>query len=163
MNLAAKHPEHVDSLVLFGPLRPPPEFGRQGAAARADAVRRYGMTEVVDTVLGNSFPPGFLTSKPEVAALGRELLCRQPPEGYALACLALSNSVEPQWDAIRAPTTIVSGNLDKVSRPEICSSIKQALEPSCAVSFISWDGVGHWYPLERPTGCAEIIRSAVHS
>ena len=91
-----QHPSVVTKLVLFGPIKSPAQAGQDGARARAEAVRLGGMAKVADTIVGNAFSAKSLKSRTEVVAFGREMLCRQDPEGYALACLALANSLDPR-------------------------------------------------------------------
>ena len=160
MTLAAKQPSLVLRLVLFGPIKAPPQAGRDGAIARAETVRKGGMAAVADTIISNAFAASTLKSRPEIVSFGRELLSRQNPEGYALACLSLAGSEDPRWKSIKAKTTIVSGAEDKVSNPTTCKAIAENLGGS-NVDLITWDGVGHWHTLENAIGSAHIVKEAV--
>jgi 3-oxoadipate enol-lactonase len=115
LRLVPKYPSLVSKLALFGQVTPPPQAGRDGANARASNVRDGGMAKVADTVIGNAFAPKTLKERAEVVAFGREMLCRQGSEGYALGCEALASSQDPEWRAVKADTTIVWGKEDKVT------------------------------------------------
>jgi 3-oxoadipate enol-lactonase len=158
--LAVKEPSLVSKLVLLGPVKPPPQAGRDGARARALAVREAGMEKVADTVIGNAFSPNSLKSRTEIVSFAREMLSRQPPRGYALALESLANSTDPDWGAVKAKTTIVCGSDDKVSPPALCNAIKDLLL-NATVDVVTWDGVGHWHPLENTNGTVEVVRKVV--
>ena len=160
MTLAANNPDLVTGLVLFGPLKAPPNQGRQGARDRAAKVRSEGMAAVADTIIGNAFSPTTLKSRPEVVSFGRELLSRQNPEGYALACLSLAESKDPEWESIKAKTTIVCGAHDNVSSSALCEAISGLCNDAKVVTF---EDVGHWHTLEKPQEAAQVIKDAVKS
>lgn len=162
LTLAAKQPSLVSKLVLYGPIKAPPPAGRDGAKARAESVRKGGMAAVADTVVGNAFAPRTSEERPEVVAFGRELLSRQNAEGYALACLSLAESRDPEWSAIKAGTTIVSGSDDKVSTPTLCKAIAEELGHT-KVEVVTFGGVGHWHTLEYANESAKVLRKAVSS
>lgn len=162
MHLAAKRPSLVSKLVLFGPLKSLPEPGRNGCKARAKAVREGGMAACADTVVGNGFAAKSFTSRTAVVGFGRELLSRQSPEGYALACLALAAADDPAWAEIQAPTTIISGSEDKVSSPATCSAIADLLGKNMR-DLITWQDVGHWHTLENAEESAAVLRSVIAS
>ena len=157
LHLAAKNPGTVTRLVLFGPIEPPPEAGQKGLRARGKAVRDGGMGAVADTVIGATLAAATLQDHPEVTGFARELLSRQQPEGYALACEAAAASAEPEYEKIKSLVTIVSGAEDRVSAPATCESIANKLK-SATVDIVSWDGVGHWHTLENPKGGSALIR-----
>lgn len=162
MSLAAKQPSLISRLVLYGPIKPPPQAGRDGARARAEAVRKGGMAAVADAVVGNAFAGKTLNERPEILAFGRELLSRQNAEGYALACLSLADSKDPDWGAIKAKTTIVSGSEDRVSSPSVCKAIADLLEHA-EVNIVTFDGVGHWHTLETASESAKVLKTALQS
>ncbi len=120
------------------------------------------MAAVADTVVGNAFAAQTLKERPEIVAFGRELLSRQNAEGYALACVSLSESRDPEWSAVQAKTTIVSGSEDKVSTPALCKAIAGELGHT-KVELITFEGVGHWHTLENAKESAEVLRKAVSS
>ena len=158
--LAAKNPSLVSNLVLFGPIKAPPDQGRTGARDRAAKVRGGGMAAVADTIISNAFAPSTLKSRPEVVSFGRELLSRQNPEGYALACMSLAESKDPDWTKIQAKTTIVSGSEDKVANPTLCKTIAGLVEHT-KVQLITFEDVGHWHTLEKPQEAGQAIRNAM--
>jgi pimeloyl-ACP methyl ester carboxylesterase len=157
LTLVSKYPSLVSKLVLFDPVTAPPQARRDGANARASNVREGGMAKVADTVIGNAFTPRTLKERAEVVASGREMLCRQDPEGYALGCEALTSSQDPEWGAVKADTTTVWGKEDKVTPLRVCEVTKE--NPTIAkVESETWDDVGHWHMLENVSGSAKVLR-----
>lgn len=158
LHLAAKRPELVRRLVLFGPVKTPPEAGQNGLKARAKTAREEGMGAVADTVISGSLSPTTLQTRTEVVGFARELLSRQQPEGYALACEALANSSDPEWDKIKAEVLIVGGADDKVSAAPTREAIAASLKQAKKVEKVTWEDVGHWLVLENPKGSAEVLK-----
>ena len=158
LQLAAKRPEQVRCLVLFGPVSPPPEAGQKGLKARASSVRQDGMAAVADTVVSNAFAPSSYTKRRGVVALAREMLARSDPEGYALACEALAESSPASKDKIKAKTFVVSGKDDKVSTVAVGQALSQSLDGLGEQQVL--DDVGHWHILEDPQTSVTAIRSA---
>lgn len=154
LSLAAKRPEIVKRLILFGPVKTPPESGRNGLRARAKTVRDNGMAAVADTVIGASLSPNTLASKPEVVGFSRELLSRQSPEGYAQACEALADGPDPQWDKVTSEVTILGGADDRVSSGSLLDVLTSSLTNAKKVTRETWENVGHWHTLENPKGSA---------
>ncbi|KAI1737927.1 Alpha/Beta hydrolase protein [Xylaria scruposa] len=157
LHLAAKVSHAVKAMVLFGPVCPPPAAGQTALAGRAVAVRKVGMAAVADTVISNAFASESLANRLGEVALAREMLTRQDPQGYALAVEALINSTLPELNCISAPTKLVSGAEDKVSTVESGKSLVTYM--GVHAEHISLPGVGHWYMLEAPARCVEIIKS----
>jgi pimeloyl-ACP methyl ester carboxylesterase len=158
MHLATRQPDLITKLVLFGPVRAPPPAGQAGCTARAAAVRSGGTAAVADAVVQNALSATTFRDRWVVAGFARELLSRQDSEGYALACLALGHSQDPQWARIRAKLTVVSGSEDKVSSPAVCQSIVVAVEDA---SLVTLEDCGHWHMLEDSKASIEVLRSAL--
>ncbi|KIW72214.1 hypothetical protein PV04_00424 [Phialophora macrospora] len=157
LHFAAKAPDKVKALVLFGPISPPPEAGQQALKGRAAAVREKGMAGIADTVVGNAFAAESYKSRRGEVALAREMLTRQDPEGYALACEAAANSIAPDFGSIKGKVVVVSGKEDKVSTVQAGEATTQKLGSNATQEVI--DGVGHWHMLEAKEKAVEIIKA----
>ena len=157
LHLAAKASDKVQALVLFGPISPPPEAGQKGLKGRASAVRDNGMAGIADTVVGNAFAAESYKSRLGEVALAREMLTRQDPEGYALACEAAANSSPAAWDKIKCKAVVVSGKEDKVSTVAAGETITKNLGSNAKQEVL--DSVGHWHMLEAKDKALEIIKA----
>jgi len=157
LHLAAKVPDKVKSLVLFGPISPPPEAGQQALKGRASAVREKGMAGIADTVVGNAFATESYRTRRGEVALAREMLTRQDPEGYALACEAAANSTPAAWDRIKGKVVVVSGKEDKVSTVQAGEATTKNLGSNAKQEV--FEGVGHWHMLEAKEKAVDIIKA----
>ena len=157
LHLASKLPsEVVKGLVLFSPVRPPPEAGRQALTARAETVRQSGMVAVVAAVCSNAFASESLSTRRAEVALAREMLTRQPSEGYALAVDALRNSAAPLWGSIRGNVIVVSGETDKVST--VAAGQATVADIGSHAQQVVLQKVGHWPMLEAPNESIDAIK-----
>lgn len=150
--LAAKCPEKVASLALFGALTEPPVAARQALKERAELARRTGMAAIADAVSSAAVAPGNGLA----SAFVRESLLRQDPAGYAAHCEALSiaKAVDPQ--AILCPTLLIAGGQDRVAPPAMAKQLQQGI---CGAELEILPGVAHWMALEAPELCAQLLRS----
>jgi 3-oxoadipate enol-lactonase len=129
MWLAAHAPERIDRLVLCctaARMQRPEDF-----AARAETVRRQGMSAVVDAVLGRWFTRDFAVQHPQTVASIRAIFLATSPEGYASACEALAvMDLRDLLPNIVAPTLVIAAAEDQSTPPdqsrEIASKIRQA-------------------------------------
>jgi pimeloyl-ACP methyl ester carboxylesterase len=157
LHFAAKNPEKVKALVLFGPINPPPEAGQQALKGRATAVREKGMAGIADTVVGNAFAAESYKTRRAEIALAREMLTRQDPEGYALACEAAANSSPPAFDSIQSEVVVVSGKEDKVSTVQAGETTTQKIGSNAKQEVL--ESVGHWHMLEATDKAVDIIKA----
>jgi pimeloyl-ACP methyl ester carboxylesterase len=145
--LAAKNPDLVCSLTLFGPILEPPIAARQGLKERAAAARKDGMAGIADAVSQGSVSAASRAANPVTAAFVRESLMRQDPVGYASHCEALSAMVPADHSAIKCPTLLVAGDADPVAPVAMATDLKGRI--SNARLEIMPD-VGHWMMIEAP-------------
>ncbi|KAI0384447.1 alpha/beta-hydrolase [Hypomontagnella monticulosa] len=157
LHLAAKNPGVVKGVVLFGPVRPPPEAGQKALAARSATVRNEGMAAVADVVVSNAFSAKSLLNRRGEVALAREMLTRQNPEGYALAVDALARSSAPAWSQIKSKVVILSGEEDKVST--VAAGADIAKDIGSDTQQVVCKDTGHWHMLESPEECIKAIVS----
>jgi len=144
--MAADAPDFVASLILFGALTEPPDAARAGLLDRARTARSDGMTGIADQIVASTLAPPAHASKPEAVAFVRELVMRQPPEGYARTCEALSKARAVEAARIAAPTLIITGDADPIAPPSMGQILADRL-PRAALSVVN--GCGHWATIEK--------------
>ena len=154
-HFAVAYPTRVEKLVFIGVNRAPPEARRQAVRERVAKVRAEGLDAIVDTVVKGGVSPHTLAHKPEVVAFVRELLTRQPTEGYARCCEAMAAAVEADIGAIGAPVLLVAGRDDNVS-PVTNSEGMAADLPNAQVRIV--EQCGHWHPIEQPAAVSQALR-----
>ena len=145
--------DRVSALALLGGVKAPGDAGRTANRERAGKVRDGGMAAVAGTVVGAATSEATRRDHPERAAFVRELLLRQPPEGYARSCEALAAATEPDTAKISAPMLLVTGSEDKVGAPAASEEIAGRVGQDATVRVL--DDVGHWTAVEAP---AEVTR-----
>lgn len=138
-------PHRVGKVALLGPIRDVAPAGRQAQRERAALVRESGMAAVAHAISRAATSPTVQAEQPAVTAFVKELLQRQPPDGYAAACEALADSSPPDVSAFEHPVLLVTGSDDGVSPPDRLDAIAAAFKaPRTAVI----DGIGHWTSIE---------------
>ena len=150
--LAAKHPDRVTHLALLGAVNVPGEAGQKAQRDRAATVREKGQIAVADAVMTNATSETTRREQPAAAALVREMVLRQDPEGYARNCLALAGATDPGPIDPSIALLLLTGDEDKVGPPEASKALADA-HGSAAVEV--FDQCGHWTAVEKPTEVTE--------
>ena len=135
--------------------RAPPEARRQAVRERVAKVRAEGLDAIVDTVVKGGLSPHTFAHKPEVVGFVRELLTRQPTEGYARSCEAMASAVAADVSALRVPVLLLAGRDDGVS-PVSNSEGMAADLPGAEVRIL--EQCGHWHPIEQPAAVSHALR-----
>jgi len=157
-HLAAGEPRFVRSLALFGPLLAPADVIRPGIRTRGEKARSEGvagMQEIANTLVQAATSSETKAKRPITVALVRELLMRQPPDGYARTCDALADARTADTSKIACPVLLVTGDEDAIAP---AGSVRQIAEriPGCKLEILR--GCGHWTPIEKPDECNEALR-----
>jgi pimeloyl-ACP methyl ester carboxylesterase len=155
-HVAAEHPGMVRSLALFGPLVAPPEPNRQALRARASQARSEGMAPIAEAIVQGATSTDTRANQPVVAAFVRELVMRQPAEGYAQSCEALAAAVPADIERIRCPTLLVTGDEDAIAPP---TAVRAMSERIGGARMTVLNRCGHWTTLERAVECNAELRS----
>lgn len=157
-HLAARHPELVRTLALFGPMLAPPEAARPNIAARGAKARGEGvagMQAIAEAIVQAATSTDTRATRPVTVALVRESLMRQDPEGYARSCEALAQAQPVDAAAIRCPVLLVTGEDDAVAPPQSVRAMGDRIRASRVVVY---PRCGHWTTYERPEECARELR-----
>ena len=153
-HFAAKYPERIEKLVFIGVNRAPPEARRQAIKERVAKVRGEGIDGISDGIVKGGVSPHTFANKPEVVAFVRELLTRQPVEGYARSCEAMGASVAADISKIKCPLLVIAGRDDAVSPVANGEGIVAEL-PHARLVII--EQCGHWHPIEQPAEVTQAL------
>ncbi|MFO1058839.1 MAG: alpha/beta hydrolase [Dongiaceae bacterium] len=153
-HLAVDSPRLVRSLALFGPLLAPPEANRAAIRERARQARGEGMAGIAAAIVLGTLSGDSRTRNPVGAALVRELLMRQDPEGYALTCEALAAAQPAEIGRIRCPALLVTGDEDPIAPPSAVRAMAERL-PGARVQVL--ERCGHWATIERWSECSRTL------
>jgi pimeloyl-ACP methyl ester carboxylesterase len=157
-HLAVAAPGLVRSLALFGPLLAPADAIRPGIRARGEKARsegEAGMQEIANALVQAATSSETKARRPVAVALVREVLMRQPPDGYARTCDALADAQAADTSKITCPTLLVTGDEDAIAPAQAVRQIAERM-PGCRLEILR--GCGHWTPIEKPDECNDLLR-----
>jgi 3-oxoadipate enol-lactonase len=157
-HLAARHPDRVASLTLFGPILEPQDAARERLRARASAARQDGMSAVADQLIGSALASATANDNPVAVAFVRESHMRQDAEGFARSCEALGQAEKADHRLIDCPTLIVTGDEDAVGPPSIAQELAEKIGGAKTVIL---NRCGHWTPIERSKECGKLLSEFV--
>lgn len=159
-HIAVRRPNRVRSLALIGPLHAPPDAARPVIRDRATKARAEGMVGIADAIVQGGTSADTKANRPEVAALVREILMRQDPEGYARTCEALAAAEPADVSRIACPTLLVTGDEDGTAPPTAVRALHRKIAGS---SLRLLDRCGHWTTFERPAEVNEALMNFLFS
>jgi 3-oxoadipate enol-lactonase len=153
-HIAARHPERVASLTLFGPILEPQDAARDRLRARAATARHEGMGMVADQLAGSALSTAAASENPVAVAFVRESHMRQDVEGFARSCEALGQAEKADHRLIDCPTLIVTGDEDAVGPASIAQELAEKIGSAKTVVL---HRCGHWTPIERSKECSTLL------
>jgi 3-oxoadipate enol-lactonase len=159
-HVAARHPDSVKSLTLFGPILAPSDYARQRLKDRARAARQDGMTAIADAAASGGTSSVSRNGNPLLVPLVRESHMRQDAEGFAQTCEALAAAEAADLRFLRCPTLIVTGDEDAVAPPSAAQALADKVKGS---KLKILDHCGHWTPFERSQDCARLLSEHVRA
>lgn len=126
-------------------------------AQRIAVIEEKGLAAVADAILTRWFTPAFRVPQNPAYALARNMLMRQPVEGYLATCAAIRD-FDRRADAasITVPVHCVAGDADGSTPPALVEAFARSI-PGAGFSIIA--GAGHIPPVEAPRPLIEIIRT----
>lgn len=127
--------------------------------SRIAQVEAHGIESVADGVMERWFTPAF--RRPENTAFGgyRNMLIRQPVEGYAATCAAIRDAdFTEQAAKIAVPTICVVGDQDGSTPPDLVLSMAKLI-PNARYEVIK--DAGHIPCVEQPAMLTAIIRTFI--
>jgi pimeloyl-ACP methyl ester carboxylesterase len=153
-HIAARHPERVASLTLFGPILEPQESARERLRERAAMARHEGMTIVADQLARSALSNATANDNPVAVAFVRESHMRQDAEGFALSCEALAQAERADHRLIDCPTLIVTGDEDAVGPASVAHELADKIGGAKTVIL---HRCGHWTPIEKSKECSTLL------
>ncbi len=159
-HLAARLPTRALSLTLFGALTEPAQASRAALRSRAEQVRRDGLSACADALIESALSAATRRDNPAALAFVRESIMRQRRDGYAANCLALAGATAADPTRLRCPVLVVTGRDDAVTPV----SMGQEIAEKCGKGRLQvLEQCGHWAPIEKPTECANALRTFLTS
>lgn len=149
--LAVKRLDLVRSLVLSN------TAARIGTAEmwhdRISAIRTGGIDALADAVMDRWFSARFRAT-PDIS-LWRNMLVRQPADGYAGCCAAIAGTdFYTPTSGLRLPTLGIAGDQDGATPPDL---VRETVDLIPGSRFHLIRGAGHLPCVENPAEFAEIL------
>lgn len=149
--LAVKRPDLVSALVLSN------TAARIGTRAiwqeRMDAVRAGGIAALADATMARWFTRPFREG-PD-CQLWRNMLTRQPVEGYLGCCAAISGTdFHTPTSTLTLPTLAIAGSEDGSTPPDL---VRETADLIRGARFHLIRGTGHLPCVEKPGAYAEVL------
>ena len=157
-HIAARHPERVASLTLFGPIIEPQDSARQRLRERAATARHEGMTAVADQIARSAVSAATANDNPVAVAFVRESHMRQDAEGFARSCEALGQAEKADHRLIDCPTLIVTGDEDAIGPASVAQDLADKIGGAKTVTL---HRCGHWTPIEKSKECRTLLSEFV--
>lgn len=153
--LHAKRPDLIQALVLCG------TAARIGDAdfwnARIGAIKAGGMAAVADGILARWFTAPWRSRNPAQFGGYRNMLTRQPLDGYVAACHALMHAdLTRHAGDIDVPTLCVVGDGDASTPPELVTALARSI-PGARLEIVK--DCGHLPCIEQPERLAALLRA----
>lgn len=153
-HLALAAPDKVRSLSLIGPVRAPTDAARDALQSRAAKARAEGMAPIADAIVQAGTSAETRAHRPEVAALVREILMRQHPQGYASHCEALAGAEHADVVRITQCVLLITGDEDNTAPAPACRVLASKF-PDAQLQILS--RCGHWATFERPAEVTDAL------
>lgn len=151
--LAVSRPDLVRALVLCDTAH---KIGTEEKwNERIDAVQENGIEPIADGILEGWFTAGF-RERPDFQGY-RNMLIRQPADGYADTCAAVRDADFTETSAgLDIPVICVVGDQDGSTPPEVVLETAKLI-PNARYEVI--EGAGHIVCVEQPDRLVQIIKA----
>lgn len=159
-HVAAKAPQKVKSLSLFGALLEPAPQMRINMQARARLAREGAVFDIAEAVSNASLSASSRENLPVAVAFVREIVGAQDPEGLARNSTALGEAQKARLELIHCPVLIVNGDEDVVTPLVGARDLARQLK-NCRVEVFG--RCGHWPMIERPLESQRALRDFITS
>ena len=124
---------------------------------RIEAVETGGMEAVAGATMERWFTADYRAAEPDMVALWRAMVSRQPPAGYTGTCEAIRTAdFTDGAPRIAAPTLCLVGDDDRATPPTLVRDLARAI-PGARFEVVK--GAGHLPCVEQPAIVADMIRA----
>lgn len=153
--LALRHPEKVQALVLANTTSGYPAEARAGWEQRIAGVRAGGLEAIVDGALLRWFHAGFHADQPQAVAHWRARVLACDAAAYVACCEAIRDvDTTARLPRIAVPTLVIAGALDQGTPPEMARTIAQAIP---GARLVVLPDASHLSVLEQPAAFIQAL------
>lgn len=159
-DFALRHGDRLDGLALIGTSAAAEELFRAAEIKTlAKIIEVAGAPRFLPHEASrNTFSPDFRRAEPEEVKRWESVIraMSRPALVQALRAVAGRPDLLERLGEVQSPTLIVTGTADKVLRPRWSKAMHRRLPRS---RLVTYPGVGHAVPIERPLEVATLLRS----
>jgi 3-oxoadipate enol-lactonase len=146
--LALRHPDKVQALVLANTTSGYPAEAQAGWAQRIAGIEAGGLESIVDGALQRWFHAGFHAEQAAAVARWRQRVVSCDQAGYVACCHAISQvDTTSRLKDIRKPVLVIAGELDAGTPPAMAKVIAQGI---AGASLVVLPQASHLSVLEQP-------------
>lgn len=128
--------------------------------SRIATVREKGIEAIADGIMKVWFTPDFHARRAADVAGYRNMLVRQPVEGYNATCIALRDAdLTADAAKIKVPTLVVVGDQDGSTPPDL---VKATADRIPGAEFHVIESCGHIPCVEQPARLAELLTAFIN-
>jgi 3-oxoadipate enol-lactonase len=153
--LALRHPEKVQALVLANTTSAYPAEARAGWDQRIAGVRAGGLEAIVDGALQRWFHAGFHAEQPHAVAHWRARVLECNPAAYAACCEAIRDvDTTARLPRIGVPALVLASELDQGTPTDMARTISQAIP---GARLVVLRDASHLSVLEQPVAFTQAL------
>lgn len=155
--LAIRHPELVDQLIIANSTSSYPEAAKQVWAERVSKVKADGIESIADAVMLRYFNEPFRNEEPAQVAAAKRLLVSCSLQGYMACCQAVAGvNTADRLHLISAPTLVIAGADDQGTPVAMSEAIQKGIKDS---QLTVLENASHVSVIEQPKAFINTVLS----
>lgn len=153
--LAIRHPEKVQALVLANTTSSYSGMGREAIGQRIATVEAHGMGAISTNTMTRFFSEAFRASHAATVARHQRLLESTDPDGYTACAAALCDAnTTSRLGQIRVPTLVVAASHDISTPVETAYALTKGIS---GAQMVTLQGCAHLSAVEQPQAFANVV------
>ena len=155
LQMAIRHPDIVDKLVLADCGAAFSEQGREAFRNMAAASKAKGLAAITDVAMRRLFAPEFQAAHPDLMRDRREAFLKTDPQVLQAACAQLAElDLRPELPGVKMPVLVLVGEHDEATPPPMSHELA-ALLPNARLKILA--GCAHVPQLQAPQAFLDAI------
>src|SRR3984957_13650474 len=155
LQMAIRHPDIVDKLVLADCGAAFSEQGREAFRNMAAASKAKGLAAITDVAMRRLFAPEFQAAHPDLMRDRREAFLKTDPQVLQAACAQLAElDLRPELSKVNMPVLVLVGEHDEATPPPMSHELA-ALLPNARLKVLA--GCAHVPQLQAPEAFLDAV------
>jgi 3-oxoadipate enol-lactonase len=159
--LAIRHPDKLQALVLANTTSAYPESGREAIGQRIATVEAHGLGAISTGTMARFFSEPFRQAQAATVARHQRLLESTDPEGYIACAVAVCEiDTTTRLNQIRMPTLVIAGDQDESTPLDMALVLARGIPRS---QLVTLSGCAHLSAAEQPLAFSDLVGEFVAS